>query len=107
MDVKVYDFKIGDKVITTEGEVGKIIDICKCKKCVERGFCEPMWKKSDDVYVDYIDIYQAEAGFPGFYQIGDYGFHDFNKGEVLRSITYHEEELWKLKKQLKVIEEVE
>ena len=107
MDIKDYEFKIGDKVITITGEVGKIIDVCKCKKRVERGFCEPMWKKSDDVYVDYIDIHQAEVGFPRFYQIGSYSFHDFDKDEVLRSIVYHKEELWKLKKQLSVIEELE
>ena len=107
MDIKDYEFKIGDKVITTEGEVGKIIGICKCEKCAERGFFEPIWETPESEYDIYIDKYQAEAGFPSFYKIGKYRFHDFDKDEVLQNIAYHEKELNKLKKQLSLIEEVE
>ena len=104
MNIKDYNFKIGDKVITVEGE---IVDICYCEECAKRDFFEPMWKRPEDEYNIYIDKYQAEMGFIGFYQIGNYHFNEFDKDEVLRNIAYHEEELAKLKKQLKVIEEIE
>ena len=107
MNIRDYNFKIGDKVITVEGQIGEIVNICDCEECRRRGFCEPMWKRPDDYYVNYITIYQAESGFPGFYQIGRYHFNDFDKDEVLRQITCYEEKLIKLKKQLSFIEELE
>lgn len=107
--MKNYDFNIGDKVISIEGEVGEIVDICMCEECEKRGFYEPIWvmdreNNSKDYYERYIPFYQAQTGFPGFYQIGKYHFNDFDKDEVLREIKYHENRLEQLKQQLKVIE---
>ena len=108
MDIKDHEFNIGDIVITTSGEMGKIIDFCDCEWCLERGFCEPMWvEDDDDSYVDYITITEAQAGFKKFYSIGKYRFNDFDKDTVLRSIAYCEEELKRLRRQLKVIEDTE
>ena len=108
--MKDYDFNIGDKVISVEGHVGKIVDICTCEECKKRGFYEPVWvidreNNSQDYYERYIDIYQAQAGFPGFYQIGKYHFNEFDKDEVLCQIKFHQDMLMKLNEQLKVIEE--
>ncbi len=108
--MKDYDFNIGDKVISVEGHVGKIVDICTCEECKKRGFYEPVWvidceNNSQDYYERYIDIYQAQAGFFGFYQIGKYYFNEFDKDEVLRQIKYHQRMLMELNEQLKVIEE--
>ena len=103
-----YEFAVGDKVVTIYGEVGHIIDICKCRKCVERGFYEPTWKIDDSGDVDWITINNAERGFDDFYQIGKYRFgHTFNKSVVRAMIIEKEVELRRLKKQLQVMDELE
>ena len=103
-----YEFAVGDKVVTIYGEVGHIIDICKCRKCVERGFYEPTWKIDNSGDVDWITIYDAERGFDVFYQIGKYRFdHEFDKNVVRLMIKEKETELASLKKQLKVMEDLE
>lgn len=103
-----YEFAVGDKVVTIYGEVGHIIDICKCKKCVERGFYEPTWKINDSGDVDWITINNAERGFDDFYQIGKYRFgHTFNKSVVRAMIIEKEVELRNLKRRLQTMEELE
>ena len=103
-----YEFAVGDKVVTIYGEVGHIIDICKCRKCVERGFYEPTWKIDDSGDVDWITINDAERGFDDFYQIGKYQFdHTFNKSVVRAMIIEKEVELRSLKRRLQVMEELE
>ena len=107
MNIQDYKFNVGDKVITTDGRTGFITTICMCDQCEERGFLEPFWIDDDDCYEHCISIYQAQQGFVNFYQIGKYKFHDFDKGLILWQIANYEKELKKLKKQLKVIEDVE
>ena len=103
-----YEFAVGDKVVTIYGEVGHIIDICKCRKCVERGFYEPTWKIDDSSDVDWITINNAERGFDDFYQIGKYRFgHTFNKSVVRAMIIEEEVELRRLKRRLQVMDELE
>lgn len=102
-----YDFKVGDKVITDEGIIGVITDICTCEKCKERGFYEPTWVCDDDGGVNYITLYDLKQGFYGYYQIGDYRFNKFDKDSVLKRIQYSEKILEKSKKQLTVIESLE
>ena len=103
-----YEFAVGDKVVTIYGEVGHIIDICKCRKCVERGFYEPTWKIDDSGDVDWITINNAERGFDDFYQIGKYRFsHKFDRECVRNMLSDKEAEVARLKKQLEVIEELE
>ena len=101
-------FEIGDKVVTTFGEVGHIVDICKCEYCVERGFFEPIWE--EDEYGDrhYITCYMADSGFDDFVQIGKYRFdHVLNTDLAMRTIAHHEKMLARWKKQLTVIDEIE
>ena len=108
MNIKDYEFHIGDEVITTEGEVGKITSICTCSSCERRGFYEPFWRDENDGWEHCISIYDAESGFSGFYKIGKYEFNNvFDKAEVLRTIACHEDELKKLRNQLRVIEKYE
>ena len=107
MNIKDYEFNIGDLVITIEGVKGKITSICTCDRCEERGFYEPFWAGEDDDYERCISKFTAETGFNGFYQIGKYRFNDFDKSEVLREMAYYEDELKRLKRQLKVIEDTE
>ena len=107
MNIKDYEFEIGDIVITTEGEKGIIIHICKCDKCEERGFYEPIWIIEGDDKKRYITIGDAICGFDEFYQIGKYHFNDFDKRQVLQNMVYYEKGLKQLKKQLKLIEELE
>lgn len=109
MKISDYKFEIGDEVITVEGVKGKIVDICHCSACESRGFPEPVWVKDDDKSETryYIAITNARIGFLDFYKIGKYRFNDFEKGEVLREMAYHEDMLKKLRQQLRVIEAVE
>ena len=107
MRIQDYVFNVGDKAITTSGEIGKIVNICRCSSCVARGFYEPSWITDGATWHRYITKYDAEDGFNNFYQIGQYRFNDFDKGEVLREMADHEDALKELKKRLKVIEELE
>lgn len=107
MDIKDYEFHVGDEVITTEGVRGKITSVCHCDRCEERGFYEPFWIAEDGKYEHCIDIYDAKSGFSSFYKIGKYRFSDFNKGEILREMASYEDGLKQLRKQLRVIEEYE
>ena len=103
-----YEFAIGDKVVTIYGEVGHVVAICRCDRCLERGFYEPTWKIDDSGDVDWITINDAERGFDDFYQIGKYRFgHEFDKTVPRLMIKENEAELARLKRQLEVIEELE
>lgn len=103
-----YEFAVGDKVVTIYGVVGHVIDICRCDRCLERGFRELTWKIDDSGDVDWITIYDAERDFDDFYQIGKYRFgHGFDKTVLRLMIKEKETELANLKKQLEVMEELE
>lgn len=107
MNIKDYEFHEGDEIITTEGVKGKITRICTCKSCGIRGFYEPFWTSEDNDYEHCIAKYIAEMNFSGFYKIGKYRFNDFDKGEVLRDMASCEDRLKQLRKQLRIIEELE
>ena len=103
-----YEFAVGDKVVTIYGEVGHVVDICKCRKCAERGFYEPIWKADGSIVEKWITIYDAESGFDDFYQIGKYRFgHTFNKSLVRAMITKEEVKLGNLKRRFQAMDELE
>ena len=102
-----YKFTEGDVVITTSGEKGKIINICKCSQCERRGFYEPIWVVEGINERRYISIDDARSHFKGFYQIGEYRFDDFDRSTLLTDIASCEAELDRLKKQLELMEELE
>ena len=101
------EFNKGDAVITVMGEKGTIIDICRCSKCEQRGFYEPMCVMNDGSF-DYITSEDALSGFDRFYRIGNHKFdHPFEENSVLEQIDYHTKTLKHLKVQLQVIRQIE
>lgn len=107
MNIQDYKFNVGDIVITTEGETGVITNICDCSSCARRGFFEPFWSTRGVKWDKGISIYDAEAGFVGYYKIGNYRFNDLDKAAVLREMASYEDALKQLKKQLQTIDELE
>ena len=82
-----YEFRVGDEVETVDGMSGKIVSICHCERCAERGFFEPRWETSDGEYSDYITINQANRGFPYYRRIGKYVWnHDANEEKSTKNI---------------------
>ena len=79
------DFKVGDEVITNDGRVGKIVDICTCNKCRERGFFEPTVELNDGS-TDYIMIDDLANGFKSYYKIGNHIFGILNEEAVNKEI---------------------
>lgn len=59
----------GDFVETVDGRVGYIKSICRCEKCRERGFYEPIVHFTDGEE-DCITKYEAENSFKGYKRIG-------------------------------------
>ena len=106
-------FKVGDKVITSLGEVGVITSICDCDRCKERGFFEPQVKTELGSGHIWITDTDKENGFSSFYQIGNYLFGHIDEENVLTSIkntkeriTEELESLSNLEKQLSLIKAI-
>lgn len=59
----------GDFVETVDGRVGYVKGICRCEKCRERGFYEPIVHFTDGEE-DCITKYEAENGFKRYKRIG-------------------------------------
>lgn len=86
-----YEFHVGDEVETIDGMVGKIVGICHCEKCAERGFFEPKWETPDGKYSDYITVNQVNWGFPYYRRIGKYVWdHDTNEEKSTKNILTKE-----------------
>ena len=77
-----YDFKVGDEVITSTGQVGVIESICDCDRCKERGFYEPKVKLVHGVYDIYITDNDKNNSFSNFYKIGKYKFGNIDKESI-------------------------
>ena len=81
-----YDFKVGDEVITSTGQVGVIESICDCERCKKRGFYEPKVKLTKGVYEIYITDNDKENRIKDFYKIGSYKFGNVDKESIRRDI---------------------
>lgn len=77
-----YDFKVGDEVITSTGQVGIIESICDCERCKKRGFYEPKVKLTKGVYNIYITDNDKNNNFSNFYKIGKYKFGNVDKESI-------------------------
>lgn len=103
-------FKVGDKVITSLGEIGVITGICDCDKCKERGFLEPQVKTELGTGHIWITDTDKENGFSSFYQIGEQVYGNLDDTELIcdiakvkRQIKEKQEELEELEKQLEFV----
>jgi len=104
-----YTFKVGDKVITEDGRVGHLTDICTCDKCKKRGFYEPRVEMDIGVLKIWITDTDKENGFINFYQIGDRIFGNVDKEAseyILQRIEELEHELTEYEEQLEVVREL-
>lgn len=81
-----YDFKVGDEVITSTGQVGVIESICNCDRCKERGFYEPKVKLTKGVDGIYITDCDKNNNFSNYYKIGKYKFGNIDKESIKRDI---------------------
>lgn len=81
-----YDFKVGDEVITSTGQVGVIESICDCDFCRDRGFYEPKVSTTKGVDGIYITDSDKRTNFSSFYKIGKYKFGNIDKESVKRDI---------------------
>lgn len=93
-------FKIGDEVISSTGEVGRITDICTCDKCKERGFYEPTVEVEIGNCSIYITDTDKRNGFSSFYKIGDQVFGNIDEDAVKDSIKSVKEQIKKLQYEL-------
>ena len=84
IELALYTFKVGDQVITDDGRVGTIYDICTCDKCKERGFYEPKVKTEVGLYDIWITNMDKHNSFKSFYKIGDKVFGNIDEKEEKR-----------------------
>ena len=80
-------FKVGDRVITSKGEIGVITDICTCDGCTTRGFFEPIIETVVGNYTIMCTDSDARDGFKSFYQIGDQVYGNLDGEELLCDIA--------------------
>ena len=95
-------FQVGDEVITSTGEVGRITHICTCNFCRDRGFYEPTVEVEIGNNAIYITDSDKRNNFCSFYKIGDQVFGNIDEDVILDEIKSTKEEVRKL--QLKLIE---
>jgi hypothetical protein len=92
-------FKVGDEVITSTGQVGKIISICDCGFCEARGFYEPTveTEEGDRIYLTNND---KRVNFRSFYKIGGQVFGNIDKDVLLDEIKSTQQQLTELRNKI-------
>jgi hypothetical protein len=113
LDLLDSTFKVGDKVITSTGEVGVITDICTCDKCEKRGFYEPIVELETGPWDIYITDTDKQNGFSRFYSIGDHVYGNIDEESLKETTdstkTYLQDFIQRykeLKKQAKVLSDL-
>ena len=105
-------FKVGDEVITSIGQIGKITSICDCENCEERGFYEPT-VETEDGDIIYLTDNDKRVNFRSFYKIGDQVFGNIDEECILddikrkkAEINNNQKELIQLEAQLNVVQKL-
>ena len=93
-------FKIGDEVIMSTGEVGRITDICTCDFCRDRCFYEPTVEVEIGNDAIYITDNDKRNNFSSFYRIGDQVFGNIDEDAVKDSIKSVKDQIKKLQYEL-------
>jgi hypothetical protein len=95
-------FKAGDEVITDDGRVGIIKDICDCEHCKKRGFYEPIveMKLGSQIYITDTD---KANGFISYYKIGDRVFGNIDDKYLWDHLKTYQEAIKEIEAQLDVI----
>ena len=106
MKISDYKFEVGDEAITVEGIRARVVNICTCYRCVERGFNE-LTIQNDYGDVEYVTDYDAESGFKGWYSIGKYRFDEFDRDWVQKDIARYKGKIANLEYRLKLMDEIE
>jgi hypothetical protein len=97
-------FKVGDQVITDNGRIGVIVDICDCESCKRRGFYEPRVKMEIGEGQIYITDTDKKNGFISFYKIGDQVFGNLDEKWLLDVIKGKKEEIRNMQNNLVELE---
>ena len=89
-------FKIGDDVITSTGEIGRIVGICTCDLCKRRGFYEP---RVEFIIggARYISNNDKKDNFRSYYKIGDKIFGNIDEDGIIKDEDEIKEQINKLK----------
>lgn len=98
-------FKVGDEVITSNGCVGTITDICTCRRCKERGFYEPEIKMKLGPQI-YMTDHAKKNGFEDYYKIGNKVFGNINDEYLLNRMKSLKKEMQEVEARLNVIKEI-
>lgn len=105
-------FKVGDKVITSTGQVGIVTGICTCEGCESRGFYEPEIRTVIGSRI-YCTDNDWRVSFRSFYQIGNqiYGNIDedclvYEIDKVTKQIEECQKTLEELNLQREIINEL-
>ena len=96
-------FKVGDEVITSDGCIGVITDICTCDRCKERGFYEPEieMKLGPQIWMTDSD---KDNGFEDYYKVGNRVFGNINDKYLLGRMETLKEEMQEIEGRLNVIQ---
>lgn len=98
-DIKIK-FNVGDKVITYDGIQGRIVDICHCQHCKDKGFFEPIIEFENGQRTS-ITLSDVKNGCMAYYLIGKQVLgNKIEKEELQKQLAELEDRKKLLRKQI-------
>lgn len=98
-DIKIK-FNVGDKVITYDGIQGRIVDICHCQHCKDKGFFEPIIEFENGQKTS-ITLSDVKNGCMAYYLIGKQVLgNKIEKEELQKQLAELEDRKKLLRKQI-------